>query len=413
MKEFIDKCEHCGYLNLRGALHCDVCGNGISANQAAAYRTVAKKSRIFLFLSVMSVVLAAAMIVNPGDVIDFPAFIPSFIPGFLLFLLCGSAMYFLFLSFSNFTERSRYRKETIPTPAENPAGAVQHDSRLNDAELVKAMDNYRKRGKYFCIVSAPCLLIGLITLIMTGGELSVLAVVAFAFFVAFFALLWVGIGSFAKASKMFKINVVSDTLAGIIGGCVYRPQQSISRERIEATGLFENWNKFRGEDYLSGTYKEHQIEFSDILLEHEYTNHKDETRTDTIFSGHWLTCRLAKKLPAIIRLSEGAGKGNAETENAAFNQKYKIYTDDPHSMFYVLTPHFMEYIVAADKAADARTFFYFAGSTVHIAVYNSRNIFEIDSDDKDHPDMARKRIRGEMKYITDILDELLQNKSLF
>lgn len=412
MKEFTDRCEHCGHLNLRGALHCDVCGNAISANLATAYKTVTKKSRNFLILSIVSIILAAAMIANLYGIIEFPAFIPSFILEILLFLSCGTAMYSSFHSFSNFIERSRYREQVVPTPAGNPAGAVQPDARLNDAELVKRMDDYRKRGKNLCIASIPFLLAGLIALIITGGEFSVLAIVAFVFFVAFFALLWVGFSSFGKATKMFKVNVVRDALASIIDGCVYSPEQSISRERIEATGLFRDWNKFRGEDYLRGTYKGHQIEFSDILLEHEYSSHKDTTRTDTIFMGHWLTCRLAKSLPAIIRLAEGAGEGNVETENAAFNQKYKIYTDDPHYMFYVLKPHFMEYIVAADEAADGRTFFYFAGSTVHIAVYNSRNIFEIDSDDKDHPDLARERIKGEMKYLTDILDELLRNESL-
>lgn len=285
--------------------------------------------------------------------------------------------------------------------------------RLCDTELVSFMNKYRKRGKNFFIASVPCLLIGLFAVIMTGGELSVLAIVAFVFFAGFFTLFGFGIGSFGKASEMFKANVVYDALASIVDNCVYKPKQSISRERIETTKLIDGWNKFHGEDYISGTYKGHQIEFSDIYLEYEYTNSKNETRTDTIFKGHWLTCRLAKNLPAVVRLSEGTGKGNAETENIAFNQKYKIYTDNPHYMFYVLTPHFMEYITAADEKAEARTFFYFAGNTVHIAVNNWCNMFEISSADKNAPEIARERIKSEMKYITDILDELLLNEFLF
>ena len=417
MAELTDKCEHCGSLNLRGALYCETCGKGIPANMAARYERVTKKSRIFLILSIVSAILAAVMIINQDEISYSMYFLPEEAVALLLFLLCGIAMYALFMCIKNFSERSRYRTETAPSAGNpeggNPESAPRPAVRMDNAELVKIIGDHKKRGKSFCLASLPFMLVGVVMLIMTGGEFSILAIIAIVLLVAFFALLWVGIGSFGKATKMFKEVVVSDALASIIGECVYRPEQSISRDRIEAAGLFSEWNKFHGEDYLSGTYKGHHIEFSDIHLEHEYTDNKDQTITDTIFRGHWITCRLAKSLPAIIRLGEGEGKSNAETENVAFNQKYRIYTDDPHYMFYVLTPHFMEYIVAADEKASARTYFYFAGNMVHIAVYNDRNIFEISSADSNDPDKARERVKNEMKYITGILDELLRNEYLF
>jgi hypothetical protein len=82
-------------------------------------------------------------------------------------------------------------------------------------------------------------------------------------------------------------------------------------------------------------------------------------------------------------------------------------------MFYVLTPHFMEYIIAADETANARTYFCFAGEKVHIAVDSRRDTFEVRGADSKDPEMARERIKKEMAYITGILDELLQNHYLF
>ena len=275
------------------------------------------------------------------------------------------------------------------------------------------MNEYGKRGKKYLLLSSPFVVISIIMFVMTGGEFSIIAVVAIFFIIVFFVLFGMGVNAFSTATEMFKVNVVTDALSGIIDGCVYKSKQSITRKQIEATNLVNGWNRFHGEDYITGMYHEHQIEFSDILLEKEYTNNKDEKRTDTIFEGHWITCRLAKKLPAIIRLSEGAGKGNAETENVAFNNKYKIYTDDLHYMFYVLTPHFMEYIIAADEAANAKTYFYFADDMVHIAVHNRGNVFEIKNADKNNPKIARERVKSEMKYVFGILDEILRNEILF
>ena len=128
-----------------------------------------------------------------------------------------------------------------------------------------------------------------------------------------------------------------------------------------------------------------------------------------------MTCRLGKKLPATIYLRESSDKGNVETENLAFNNKYKIDTDDPHYMFYVLTPHFMEYILSADESVNGRTYFYFAGDIVHIGMDTRRDPFEIPSSTaaKSDPSIARELVKSEMKYFTDILDQLFLNKYLF
>jgi hypothetical protein len=275
------------------------------------------------------------------------------------------------------------------------------------------MDHYRKRGKKFLLSSVPFLLIAIILISVTGDEFSAFTAAGIVLAVLFLVLLGLGIFSYNTATEMFKVNVVHDTLASIIEGCVYKSRQSISKKEIYDTKLVSGWNRFSGEDYIKGTYKGRAIECSDIHLKRETGSRKGGKKVKTIFKGHWLICELAKKLPAVIRLSEGSGDSNAETENVAFNSKYSIFTDDPHYMFYVLTPHFMEYIIAADEAANARTYFCFAGEKVHIAVDSRRDTFEVRGADRKNPEMARERIKKEMTYITGILDELLQNNYLF
>jgi hypothetical protein len=281
-------------------------------------------------------------------------------------------------------------------------------SSLSDAELAKSMGRYSKLGKVLVLSSIPVLLTTILLICMTS--FNVVGVVCFILVPVLFL---TGIHALSTAKKMFKVNIVHDILAGIIDDCVYRPKQSISKKQIYNTKLISGWNSFSGEDYIEGTYKGHRVAFSDIHLERVTTNSKGSHTRTTIFQGNWLICELAKNLPAVMRLSEGRGESNVKTENIAFNNKYNIFTDNPHYMFYVLTPQFMEQSIAADEAADARTYFCFAEDKVHVAIDSRHDTFEIRSTDISNPDLARERIREEMAYITGILDELFQNNYLF
>jgi len=109
-------------------------------------------------------------------------------------------------------------------------------------------------------------------------------------------------------------------------------------------------------------------------------------------------------------------KSDLETENAAFNEKYQILTPVPQTVFNILTPHFMEYIVNTDKQAGAQTCFNFTGNEVHIALFNRRDLFEVYAKEilrgKSIAEI-RMRIREDVKNITDVIDELLINDYLF
>ena len=52
---------------------------------------------------------------------------------------------------------------------------------------------------------------------------------------------------------------------------------------------------------------------------------------------------------------------------------------------------------------------------MHVALYNSRDAFErpTDKEARNNPALAREQIKAEMKYVTNILDELLHNEHLF
>lgn len=124
--------------------------------------------------------------------------------------------------------------------------------------------------------------------------------------------------------------------------------------------------------------------------------------------------KVGEKLDKVMTRKMNKEIQEAQTENTAFNKKYQILTDDPHTMFYILTPHFMEYIVSADTAANGQTNFCFTGDRVRVALQNTLDFFEIGNI-KSVSDIEglRAKFRSEMRYIVGILDELLKNEFLF
>ncbi|MGI6679543.1 MAG: DUF3137 domain-containing protein [Dehalobacterium sp.] len=248
-----------------------------------------------------------------------------------------------------------------------------------------------------------------------------------------------------------KAALVREVLNEVFADCVYNPQGSIKGEIVRDSGLIDEWdlhcdsfdtNKwfhFTGNDYFSGRYKGCEIECCDVdITKHWKVTDEDEDghetereECETSFKGLWMICKMDKSLPVALRIREKkdtpllfrkiagqriAAKSDVETENLAFNEQFQILTTDPHSAFYVLTPHFMENILAADRQAYGRTMLCFSDDRVHIAIHNRRDSFQFKLKKRPEAsdiDAIKLQLREELQYLNGILDELLHNDRLF
>lgn len=246
-----------------------------------------------------------------------------------------------------------------------------------------------------------------------------------------------------------KNAVMREALSEVFANCVYRPEGVINRETVRDSGLIDEWDqdrdsydtkmsfKFAGNDYFSGSYKGREIECCNAMItkywkvteQDEDGKERESENAETSFKGIWMICKLVKPLQATVRIREKpetallfrfiAGKrvkvkSDIETENPAFNEQFQILTNDTHSAFYVLTPHFMENILTADNKADGRTLLCFSGDQVHIAVHTGKDSFRIKKGSKARdPAALKRRLQGELQYITELLDELFSNENLF
>lgn len=240
--------------------------------------------------------------------------------------------------------------------------------------------------------------------------------------------LWVGSSLILSShSRKLKIllgqTITLPVLQEIFDLQEYLPDQGIAERIISASQLVDNWDRYSGSDFVRGKYRGLNILYSDIHLEREETDIDADGSTSThyvtVFQGQWMICDFGKQLPARLLVREKSRsqlfrpKSDIETENAAFNKKYQISSQDGHTVFYVLTPHFMEYIMQASELAAAPTSLCFEGSQVHIAIDSRHDSLELNRVRLDSLDNIRDRFRSEIKYVTDIVDLLLLNENIY
>ena len=236
-------------------------------------------------------------------------------------------------------------------------------------------------------------------------------------------------------------SVVREILAERIAIEQYNPNQYFNRDFLEHCSILPNYDRSSGSDYISGTYRGVPITYCDLHLEveQESTDSDGNTTTSyyTVFRGPVINLALRQPLNGYVRIRErknprkekgffsgiinGAAdlfnidQNTVETENAQFNQQFKVDTSDPQLAFYVLTPQFMEHIVQADMIVNGYTNIEFNQGIVTLALNNGTDAFELGKYKKnDHfLDEARQRFRYELNSILGIVDEMLTKENLF
>ena len=224
--------------------------------------------------------------------------------------------------------------------------------------------------------------------------------------------------------KVIKANIINEILAETFELESYLPGKHIPNSQIDESDLIGGWSSSSGSDLVKGKYKGVPIEFCDLTLNYDGLDSENKSCAKTKFKGQWIELGFKRRVSSAVYLAEREGEIGAtsvhvktqevKTESDAFNKKYKILAQDPQTAFYILTPHFMEYVTAADNAADSVTYFCFYGSRARIAMKNNRDLFEFGKLNKSMTlDWFRARIKSDIHYITGVVDELLKNEYLF
>lgn len=227
----------------------------------------------------------------------------------------------------------------------------------------------------------------------------------------------------------YKKTIVASHLGKIFNELRYEPKNGLSKDLLRSTGMIRTGDIFDSSDYISGNYKNIKVEGSDIHIEEEHTTTDSDGHTTTtyvtIFLGKWLIFDFNKTFNSDLQVVGKNFSGHmidlfgkdrlkkVEFESDTFNKAFKVYSQNEHEAFYLLTPSLIERIEKLGEQLKYQVMFCFVNNQLHVAINNNKDNFEpsykvkIDSPEVEH------MINDEIKQITNFVDELDLDNNLF
>lgn len=289
---------------------------------------------------------------------------------------------------------------------------------MTKEQLEAALSRHRRSCRFFKVLTY---VFGAATILLFGTSLIPIAIVSL-------VLTFVFGYQLARHSEALKTvlgnNVIRDVLGEVFEAVEYNPLGRISS--ISSAGMVFpfHYDKLRGSDYIKAVYRGLNIELSDIELINGEEITDSEGNVDrsenTVFQGQWLICDFGKALSGQVNISGKSKKscgvsisGNVKMENERFNKQFFVNAQNPQEAYYILTPHMMEYILTMSEKSGGTVYMSFLrDGKLHIAVQTGRDFFELGGSKADI-EALRHKFLGELRWFTDIIDELRLTDTLY
>ena len=149
----------------------------------------------------------------------------------------------------------------------------------------------------------------------------------------------------------YKEIFVEDPLKTNFENVTYKASSGFDENTVSGFGLCVMGNRFESEDYIHATYNGVDFEMSDVTVQYQSTGRS--TSVHTYFSGRILTFSYPESPITSVKVYSSGFEHRAldssqkkneklETDNAAFNSSFDVYSPDGSAAFYALTPQLME-----------------------------------------------------------------------
>ena len=279
-------------------------------------------------------------------------------------------------------------------------------------QLKKGSENKIKIGGAIAVVGA-------LIFVLLGMD----GVAFIGLLIGFGGLVYLGAGSaaFNKLSNRFKTEVLTDLIASFVDDGVFHPHQGLPISTVYATEFLKRADRYHTEDYLSGSIDGVRFESSDVKLEEKHVEHtKNGTRTyyETYFLGRIFVFDFNKSFDGYLQVLERGRPiskkrySKIKLESVQFNKKFKTFTTNDHSAFYVLTPHFMEALMMFEQNNKGNISFSFIDSNLFIGINNFRDTFELKMF-KELNMESFKEFEKEIGVVKEVISELKLNRNIY
>ena len=223
----------------------------------------------------------------------------------------------------------------------------------------------------------------------------------------------------------YKKDIVTTTMQEIFTDVGFDYDKGFPSSIISNTGMMRMGNTYSSNDWYSGKYKDVTFACSDVLIQEVTHDSEGHTSTTTYFSGQWYIFGFNKKFKGEFQVCEkdfhyskhgglfDKSVEKVEVEDVDFNKKFRIYSNDAHSVFYVLTPHIIENIKKINNDIAGSLLFCFKDNLLHVGVYNGKDNFKPKVFSSMNLEEEKSKVRKEIEPITKFVDELRLDNSIF
>ena len=297
-------------------------------------------------------------------------------------------------------------------------------------EELEKYKNQARKTILMGIIIGWILLLALIVIVIITKLLPLLIFAIFIVIADLIAVLILYSIPYSKYKVIYKDYYVKKALESVFTNLEYKPNGGISESVIRDTEMMDMGDDYKSNDYISGKYKNINIEQADI----EITEERERTNSDgeieeyqvTLFKGKWMIFDFNKPFKANMQVKEKSFSNSrvsnwgkelkfkrVKLEDEEFDRYFKVYAQDEEEAFYILTPHFMDKIKKVSNSVSGELLFCFIDNKLHIGLYNNNDSFEPSLLSNLSEEQIKNNILGDIREITNFVDQLNLDNDLF
>lgn len=217
-----------------------------------------------------------------------------------------------------------------------------------------------------------------------------------------------------KYKTTFKTMVIPESLKQF-GDKITYELEGLSKADAEKTKMFGHFSTFESEDTVKGKLEAVEFKCSDVKLGY-YTGGKHR-RYVPVCHGQFYIFDFNKRFKTNTIIREvnrwkPSGFKRVDLENVEFNKKFNVFSTNEHDAFYILTPHFMERLIAFEQEYHGVLFMSFHHNQLYIGIHNNKNRFEPPLFSVITENIYKTQTK-EINIIKDIILDLKLNEKIF
>lgn len=278
----------------------------------------------------------------------------------------------------------------------------------------------KKQAEKFSKIGLPFLLLGVVLALIGSSQQNIMMGIGIVLIIIGAIVSIIGAARFSSLKKRFKDQVLGPMFKEAIPGIEFDPNRGLDPRTVYDTDFLTRADRFTSEDYLAGDVDGVNFISSDVKLEERHVEHtKNGTRTYyvTYFLGRVFKFDFNKEFVGDLHVLEAGrpksrGFNKVKLESVDFNKKFKTFTQEDITAFYVLTPPIIEAITKIEKRHPGRIGISFRGDHMYVAINNNKDTFELKMF-KEIDDSMIQEFIDDLLVIKEFIVTLKLNKNLF